>query len=70
MLGAYLTIDPVMKAMFDKIDRPDQAALFSVVVSGKDPMLDELDRYLGKARWSTGFAGLAKGDDPALREAL
>jgi hypothetical protein len=43
--GSYLTINPSMKAMFDKLEKPDQPVLFGIVLPVKDPLVEEFDRY-------------------------
>ena len=67
VLGSYLTIDPAMKSLFDKIEKPDQPVLFSIVLSAKDPLLDELDRYGKDHSTALQIAKSFKLDDPSVR---
>ena len=35
-----------MKAMFDKLEKPDQPVLLSIVLPAKDPLVEEFDQYV------------------------
>jgi flagellar basal body-associated protein FliL len=48
--GSYLTINPGMKAVFDKLDKPDSPTLLSIVLPVKDPLLPEFGRYIENRR--------------------
>ncbi len=54
-VGSYMTIEPGMKALFDRIEKTDQPLLLSAVISNKDPMLDQFGRLAqGRAMsWAT-----------------
>ncbi len=55
LVGSYLTIDPGMKAVFDRIEKSDEAILISAVLSSKDPLVDEFGRLVQSraASWQT-----------------
>ncbi|HVS36129.1 MAG TPA: hypothetical protein VMS17_11160, partial [Gemmataceae bacterium] len=55
LAGSYLTIEPAMKAMFDRIEKTDQPLLVSAVTSTKDPMVEQLGVLLRDrgASWAT-----------------
>ncbi len=54
-MGSYLTINPDMKAVFDRIEKSDRPILISAVTSSKDPLVVQLSTLVqGRAAsWAT-----------------
>ena len=55
LVGSYLTIDPGMKAVFDRMEKSDEAILISAVLPSKDPLVGDFGRLVqGRAAsWQT-----------------
>jgi hypothetical protein len=65
-----LTINPGMKAMFDKLEKPDQPVLFSIVLPAADPLVEEFDHYAKDRVFRVLKAKGIGADDPNFGKAF
>jgi Protein of unknown function (DUF1559) len=68
--GSYLTINPSLKALFDKLEKPDQPTLFSIVLPAKDSLVEEFDRYAQDRVFRVLKAKGIGADDPIFGKAF